>query len=802
MITKVDSLVRNDLNFQEFRSEVLSDYKIAVVSRHMSLLARKEVLEGKAKLGIWGDGKEVAQIAMAKQFRNGDWRSGYYRDQTFMLASGLLTPKSFFSQIYGDTDLALNPVNGGRSLVNNFGSDLIDIHDNWVDQLSRKNSCADILSTAAQMPRLLGLAWASKIYRNNSMFPNTQFSNNGNEVAFGTIGDAGTSEGLFFETLNAAGVLQIPMAVSVWDDGFGFSVPKSVQTIHANISKVLKGFEKSNRDSNGILIFSAKGWDYPGLCQIYEEGIKRCRAEHVPVMFHIDELTQPLGHFSSVSQDLYKSTDRMEWEQQHDCIAQMRKWIVDIRLATTDELDEIEDLALLAVRQAMKEAYNECVALVESERKNLLDLIGLNSGGCSADSLLMIEQEVQKLKVIKFPQRKDVYSFARRIYYDASGCCDDNLSLKNYLHSWLDAFQSKTHDLFHSCLYSESNQSALKIKQVQPVYENPTVSVTGREIIRDYFDCLLSSDQRVMILGEDVGVLGGINQSLEGLQAKFGSKRVIDTGVRESSIIGKGIGLALRGLRPIVEIQYFDYLLSALQIISDDLASLRYRTNNTQQAPLIIRLNGQFDGCDRHSGAKMGRLINSVRGIYVCVPRDMTRAAGFYNTLIASNDTGLIVEPLNGARFREKKPVNIGEYCLPLGVPEVLAEGTDLTLVTYGSCVRIAQDAVVALANVGISVELIDVQTLLPFDVNHVIQQSIKKTHRIVFFDNDVPGGTSAFMMQNVLENQDGFSYLNYKPISITGKDHPHAMSIDGDYFCNNGVDDVYEIIYKLIKGC
>jgi pyruvate/2-oxoglutarate/acetoin dehydrogenase E1 component/TPP-dependent pyruvate/acetoin dehydrogenase alpha subunit len=801
MIEKMPSQTNRELNFDEFKQEILHDYKIAHISRQMSVLARKEVLNGHAKFGIFGDGKEVAQIAMAKQFRDGDWRSGYYRDQTFMLATGLTTPKIFFAQLYGETNTELNPDNSGRSFNNHYGTQLIDENDNWLVQTKHKNSSSDISPTAGQMPRLLGLALASKIYRNSpNLHHLTQFSHMGDEVAFGTIGDASTSEGHFFETMNAAAVLQIPMAISVWDDGFGISVPKKMQTVHASISKALKGFEKGSKDKRGMLIFQAKGWDYPALCQMYEQGIARCRREHVPVLFHVEDLTQPTGHSTSGSHERYKTEDRLKFEKEYDCLIKMRQWIIEIGLALEEELDNIEESAFHEVRHAQKEAFKEYMVPLEKERDSLIELVRAKKCVCSTGQQVKIDEDVDHLQTVVTLNRREILSTARKLLRHFCALCQSDNSLKNDLQKWVADYREQTHQMYSAWLYSESPSSALNIPPVAPFYEDEAPMVPGREIIRDNYDALLAKDPRVLIFGEDIGLLGGVNQTCEGLQLKYSKWRVSDTGIRETSIVGKGIGLALRGLRPIVEIQYFDYLLYALQTLSDDVATTRYRTKNRQQVPLIISTRGHRLEGIWHSGSPMSMVINAIRGIYVCVPRDMTRAAGFYNTLIKGTDPALVIEPLNGYRIREKRPSNMGEYSIPLGQPEVLHHGTDVTLVTYGSCVRIAQEAVEQLTEVGISVELIDVQTLLPFDLNQSILTSIKKTNKVVFFDEDVPGGATAYMMQKVVEEQGAFFYLDAQPVTVTAKEHRPAYGTDGDYFSNPNAEDVYEAVYGLLS--
>ncbi|MBR8535955.1 transketolase [Carboxylicivirga sediminis] len=794
------SVEGSELSFAEFKKEVITDYKIACVSRNMSLLARKEVLGGKAKFGIFGDGKEIPQIAMAKQYKNGDWRSGYYRDQTFVLAAGMITPKEFFAQLYGETRTELNPDNGGRSFNNHFGTRLIDEDGNWKSQTAMKCTSSDISPTAGQMPRLVGLAMASKLYRNNPALKQfDQFSINGNEVAFGTIGDASTSEGHFFETLNAASVLQIPMAVSVWDDGYGISVPKKMQTTKESISKALKGFEKGPKDQTGMLIYTAKGWDYAGLCQMYEEGIKRCREEHVPVLFHVEELTQPVGHSTSGSHERYKTPERLQWEKEYDGLVQMRQWVVKSNLATDEELDGIEQDALTEVKAAQKEAFKELMDAFKAERKELLDIITQKTCICSEIKQDKIDGIVAGLQSSLSLNRKEILSAARKVLRHYCSACEKPNSMKSQLKAWVKKYFDEGHENYSKWLYSEDDYSALKVASVAPAYADDAPSVPGREILRDNFDHIFGNNPKVVTFGEDTGFLGGVNQTLEGMQAKYSDWRVRDTGIRETTILGKGIGLALRGLRPIAEIQYFDYLLYALQTMSDDLATTRYRTKNGQKAPLIVRTRGHRLEGIWHSGSPLSMVINSIRGVYVCVPRDMTRAAGFYNTLLSADDPALVIEPLNGYRLREKQPSNIGEFKVPLGVPEIIHEGTDVTLVTYGSCVRIAEDAVRQLADIGVSVELVDVQTLLPFDVNKVIAESLKKTNRVVFFDEDVPGGATAYMMHKVVEEHGGFYHLDAAPKTVTAKDHRPAYGTDGDYFSNPNAEDVYEAIYALM---
>jgi len=780
------------------KEEVLRDYRIANESRQASLLGRREVLTGKGKFGIFGDGKEVAQLAMAHVFRNGDWRSGYYRDQTFMLAAGLMKIEEFFAQIYGDTDATFNPMNAGRLMGNHFSTRNQDENGKWLNLMEQKNSSADISPTAGQMPRLLGLALTSKLTRTNPELAHlSSLSSDGNEVAFGTIGDASTSEGHFWETINAAGVLQVPMAVSVWDDGFGISVPNHLQTTKSSISEVLKGFEKTH-DKEGFLIYTAKGWDYAALCSMYEEGIAICREKHIPVLFHITEVTQPLGHSTSGSHERYKTPERLAWEKEFDCIRQMRNWIIAESIASHEELDHIEKEATERVKQAKKTAWNNYQKPLNQLRDEFLRIADVTTCNCAKTA--KINAIKQDLRQVAEPIRKDIMSAAKKILrLICDSCSNPSNSLKINVSSWLEKELSESYNRFNSYLYSESDECALKVEAVAPVYDENTLLVPGREILRDNWEYQMERNEKILIFGEDVGKIGGVNQTYEGLQAKYGDKRIFDTAIRETTIIGQGIGLALRGLRPVAEIQYFDYLLYGLQVMSDDLATLQYRTRGGQKAPLIITTRGHRLEGIWHSGSPLSMVINSIRGIYVLVPRDMTRAAGFYNTMLHSDEPALIIEPLNGYRLREKKPLNIGEFRIPVGVPEIIETGTDVTLVTYGSCVRIAQDAVAQLRDFKISVELIDVQSLEPFDIHHMITESLKKTNKIVFFDEDVPGGATAYMMQKVLEEQKGFRYLDAEPQTVTAQAHRAAYGTDGDYFSNPNAEDVFDSIYNLM---
>jgi len=788
-----------DQSFEEFVKEVLSDYKIAMVSRHCSILARKEVLTGKAKFGIFGDGKEIAQIAMAKSFMNGDWRSGYYRDQTFMFASGISNPEEFFAQIYGDTGLDHNPGNGGRSFNNHFCTRSLREDGSWQNLTEMKNSAADLSPTAGQMPRLVGLGYASKLFRlNPELHKYKEFSKNGNEVAFGMIGDASTAEGPFFETMNAAAVLQIPVAVAVWDDGYGISVTKDLQIVKASISEALMGFQKTD-DKNGILIYKANGWDYPALCKIFKEGIAICREKHIPVLFHIDEMVQPTGHSTSGSHERYKSEERLQWEADFDPIKKMKEWILEKNISTAETLEYVENEAENEVREARNRAWQNYTGPIEKERKELLAIIENRGCQCTTDKFDKVGSYARDLKRIINPIRKDNLSTAKRILRHVCLDCPGRKELQSQLSTWLEQEKRKNVDRYNTTLYNETERSALKVKHVPAIYsENPEM-INGREIIQGNFDKLFAKNPLLVTFGEDTGKIGDVNKALEGLQDKYGDLRVTDTGIRETTILGQGIGMALRGLRPVAEIQYFDYLLYGLQTLSDDLATLHWRTKAGQAAPLIVRTRGHRLEGIWHSGSPMSLVISAIRGMYVCVPRDMTRAAGFYNTLLEADDPAIVIEPLNGYRLKEALPENIGDFKIPLGLPEVLREGSDITLVTYGSCVRIAINAIDQLAEFGISVELIDVQTLLPFDLSQSIAKSVKKTNKVVFFDEDVPGGGTAYMMNKVLEEQKAFFSLEAEPRTICAKEHRPAYGTDGDYFSNPNAEDVFETIYGMM---
>ncbi len=792
-VSSESTIEQRELSFDEFKAIVLSDYKLANESRQASLLGRKEVLTGKAKFGIFGDGKELAQIAMAKVFMNGDFRSGYYRDQTFMMAAGLLTVKEFFAQLYAHTDVDAEPSSAGRSMNGHFGTRLLNKDGSWKVQTENKNSSSDISPTGGQMPRLLGLAYASKLYRQNSdLHTFSDFSINGNEVAFGTIGNASTSEGHFFEAINAAGVLQVPMAISVWDDGYGISVGAEYQTTKQNISEILKGFQRDDI-GQGYEIYRVNGWDYASLCETYETAIHICRKEHVPVLIHVQEMTQPQGHSTSGSHERYKSKDRLNWESEYDCIKKMRDWMLETAVASAEELDQIEENSKKFVRECQKEAWSDFNAPIKSTISEALDLLEK----CQSESPNTdLQKHVNALKTAIDPSYKDVISEVRKVLRKFRNI---HSAAKNDLLFWYKEQQDINEDRFNSYLFNQTNSSALAVEEILPQFGEEPTWVDGREILNACFDKAFTRDPRIVAFGEDVGKIGDVNQGFAGLQEKYGENRITDTGIREATIMGQGIGLALRGLRPIAEIQYLDYLLYGLQTLSDDLASLSYRTKGGQKAPLIIRTRGHRLEGIWHSGSPIGMILGALRGIHVLVPRNMTQAAGLYNTMLQSDEPALIIECLNGYRIKENLPLNIGEFTVPLGKPEVLTEGTDVTIVTYGSCCRIAQDAITQLNELAVSVELIDVQTLLPFDINHSIVESIKKTNRVLFLDEDVPGGGSAYLMQQVLEIQNGYYHLDAKPRTLTAKPHRPAYGSDGDYFSKPSVDDVVEMVYEMM---
>jgi pyruvate/2-oxoglutarate/acetoin dehydrogenase E1 component/TPP-dependent pyruvate/acetoin dehydrogenase alpha subunit len=783
------------MSFEDFKNEVLNDFRIACISRETSLLGRKEVLTGKAKFGIFGDGKELAQIALAKAFQKGDWRSGYYRDQTWMLALGEITVEQFFAQLYANVDPNEEPMSNGRQMNGHYATRIQDENGNWLNQTTRYNSSADASPTACQMPRSLGLALASKLYRQNNQLSDFDiFSNKGNEVSFVSIGDASTSEGLFWETLNAAGVMRVPLAISVWDDGYGISVPKKYQTTKESISEITKGFQ-TDAEGRGIDIYVCEGWNYPKLVETYKRGIEKVRQTHIPALFHITEVTQPQGHSTSGSHERYKTPERMEWEKQFDCIKKMSEWLVESHLATPQELEEIKTEArqyvlgskTIAWRKfslPLKEEINEAIELMNK----LAQEVGDN------ESLPLL---ISNLQSAIDPVRKDIIKTGKKVLRQYRGQSSPAL---NELRNWLKTFEEKYQNIYSRHQHSESSKNALHVPVIPAKYSSHSPSLNGFEVLNTLFDKLFQKYPNVVAFGEDVGKIGDVNQGFAGLQEKYGEQRIFDTGIREATIMGQGIGLALRGLRPIAEIQYLDYLLYGLEPLVDDLSCLQYRTAGAQKAPLIVRTRGHRLEGIWHTGSPMGMIVNSLRGMYVCVPRNMVQAAGMYNTLLQSDEPALVIECLNGYRLKEQLPDNISEFTVPLGVPEILTEGNDVTLVTYGSCVRIAQEAMQQLAEVGISVELIDVQTLLPFDIHHTIIESVKKTNRIVFLDEDVPGGASAYMFQKVFEEQGAFRYLDSEPRTITAKEHRAAYGSDGDYFSKPNAEQVFEVIYSMMS--
>lgn len=780
-----------EITFEDFKSEVIQDYTLARVSRECSLLGRKEVLTGKAKFGIFGDGKEVPQLALAKAFQNGDFRSGYYRDQTFMMAIGALNIEQFFAGLYGHTDLDFDPMSAGRQMGGHFATHSLDENGQWKNLTQQKNSSSDISPTAGQMPRLLGLAQASKIYRHVEGIQQDKFSVNGNEVAWGTIGNASTSEGLFFETINAAGVLQVPMVMSVWDDEYGISVHARYQTTKESISEILKGFQREENGS-GYELFTVKGWDYPALVETYQKAAAIARIEHVPVLIHVQELTQPQGHSTSGSHERYKNADRLAWESEFDCLNQMRQWMIESNLATAEELDAIDEQAKKEVLEGKKAAWSAFINPIKAEQKELCELLATVASGSA--NQVFIEKMANDLASIKEPIRKDIITTARKVVRMVIG--ENGQTIIN---NWITSYTEKIQPKYSSHLFSASSNNALSGTAVAATYDASAEEVDARLVLRDNFDALFTKYPEALIFGEDSGNIGDVNQGLEGMQQKYGELRVADVGIREATILGQGIGMAMRGLRPIAEIQYLDYLLYAIQIMSDDLATLQYRTKGRQKAPLIIRTRGHRLEGIWHSGSPMGMIINAIRGIHVLVPRNMTKAAGFYNLLMEKDEPALIVECLNGYRLKEKMPTNLGEFKTPIGVVETLKTGTDITLVSYGSTLRLVEQAANELEAVGISCEIIDIQSLLPFDLNHDIVKSLAKTNRLLVIDEDVPGGASAYILQEILEVQKGYQYLDSAPQTLAAKAHRPAYGTDGDYFSKPSVEDIFEKVYEIM---
>lgn len=784
---------KTDMTFEDFKTEVLNDYKIAVTSRECSLLGRREVLTGKAKFGIFGDGKEVPQLAWAKAFKKGDFRSGYYRDQTFMMAIDQLNIQQFFAGLYAHTSIEADPMSAGRQMGGHFGTHSLDENGEWKDLTAQKNSSADISPTAGQMPRLLGLAQASKIYRNVDGIDTTKFSVEGNEIAWGTIGNASTSEGLFFETINAAGVLQVPMVISIWDDEYGISVHARHQTTKENISEILKGLQR-DEENKGYEILRVKGWDYAALVETYQKAEQIAREEHVPVMIHVTELTQPQGHSTSGSHERYKSKERLAWEAEYDCIAQMRQWMIANNIVSEEELSAIDKDIKKQVRDGKKAAWNAYLNPIKNEQSEAITL--MTAAAEHSANKVFISKLINDLSANSEPIRKDVISAARRTLRYLVG---EESAEKQALQLWIDSTIERIQPKYSSHLHSNSKHSALHISEVAPAYDDSSEMVDARVILRDNFDAIFDKYPESLVFGEDAGNIGDVNQGLEGLQEKYGELRVADAGIREATIVGQGIGMAMRGLRPIAEIQYLDYILYALQIMSDDLATLQYRTKGMQKAPLIVRTRGHRLEGIWHSGSQLGGIINLIRGIHVLVPRNMTKAAGFYNTLLESDEPALIIECLNGYRLKEKMPNNIGEFKTPLGVVETVKDGSDITIVSYGSTLRILEQVAKELLEVGIDAEVIDVQSLLPFDLHHDIVKSVAKTNRLLVVDEDVPGGASAYILNEILNTQKAFQYLDSEPQTLAAQPHRPAYGTDGDYFSKPSAEDIFEKVYEIM---
>jgi len=778
------------LSFDDFKDIVLEDYRVAFLSRSVSLLGRKEVLTGKAKFGVFGDGKELAQIAMAKVFELGDWRSGYYRDQTFMLASGLISVYEFFSQMYAHPSLEADPSSAGRQMNSHFATRLVTPEGRWLDQTVMKNSAADISTTGGQMPRMLGLGMASKLYRHNRELEGmTQFSNKGNEVVFGTVGNASTSEGVFFEAVNAAGVRQIPIVLSVWDDGYGISVPNEIQTTKADISEVLRGFQRDEK-GEGFEIFKVKGWDYPGLCETYERAAAISREEHIPVLIHVTEMTQPQGHSSSGSHERYKSPERLAWESENDCIAKMRTWMLESGIADETQIAQIEKEAKDEVRAEQRRAWADYNNFLRGEHREALEHI-------SKFEEPKVQALAKEMKSLAEPSLHEVYSGVRRVIRILRG---KQSEAKAGLLAWYRQKTEANRDRYNSYLFTDTVEGPSRVPVVDPVYDESAPRVDGREVLNACFDANFARDPRLVAFGEDVGKIGDVNQGFAGLQEKYGELRIFDTGIRESAIIGQGLGMAMRGLRPIAEIQYLDYLVYGLTVLTDDLASLSYRTKGGQKAPMIIRTRGHRLEGIWHSGSPISMILGSMRGVHLCVPRNMTQAAGLYNTLLRSDEPALVIECLNGYRLKERMPSNVGEFTVPLGKAEIVREGTDVTVVSYGSTLRIVSEAALTLAKHGISIEIIDPQTLQPFDLDALCVESLRKTNRLLVVDEDVPGGASAFILQQILEVQNGYYYLDSQPRTLSAKAHRPPYGSDGDYFSKPAADDVIEAVYAIMS--
>ncbi len=795
----------HSLSFIQFKKEVLNDYKTALVSRECSILGRREALTGKAKFGIFGAGKEVPQLAMAKAFKFGDWRSGYYRDQTFMMAIEALTPQQFFANLYGDTNIKNAPESGGRQMNNHFATHSLNEDGSWKNLMQQKNSSSDISCTSGQMPRLLGLAQASKMYRQiDELKDFITFSNKGNEVAWGTIGNASTSEGLFWETINAAGVLQVPMVISIWDDEYGISVPAKYHTTKESISEILKGFQQ-DENNKGFEIFKVKGNDYPSLIDVYEKAGEIARNEHVPVIIHVTDLMQPLGHSSSGSHERYKNKERLAYEKSIDCNTKMREWILNYKIEDEKgnvyqfvkneaELKSLEKEAKKEAKLARRNAWNDFknpISLAGAELLVILKEVSKNS-----KNSVFINKLIEQFTSDDEIQVRTNLVYARKILRYLT---EENFTAKSTLQNWIKNYTAIFQNRYSSHLYSQSKQAALNIREVKPIYSENSPMVDARTILRDNFEAIFTQHPEALIFGEDTGYIGDVNQGLEGLQKKFGELRVSDTGIREATIVGQGIGMALRGLRPIAEIQYLDYILFALQTLSDDLASLHYRSAGRQKAPLIIRSRGHRLEGIWHSGSPMSGINTFLRGICILVPRNMTKAAGFFNTMMSSDDPALIIENLNGYRLKEKQPENFGEFKTPVGVVETTIEGNDITLVSYGSTLKLVEDATIQLRQFDISCEVIDIQSLMPLDISHDIVKSVQKTNRLMVIDEDVPGGASAYIMNEILNTQNAYPYLDSKPITLCSEEHRPAYGTDGDYFSNKSTEDIFEAIYQIM---
>ncbi len=784
-----NSSLTKSISFKDFKKEVLNDYKTIVISREASLLGRKEVLGGKAKFGIFGDGKELPQVAMSKVFEKGDFRSGYYRDQTFMFSINELTVKQFFAGLYANTNFDEEPMSGGRQMGSHFSSVLVDANGKFKDLPNQYNISSDISPTSGQMPRLLGLAMASKLFRTGK-FNSNNLSINGNEVAWGTIGNASTSEGLFFETVNAIGVHQVPAVISVWDDDYGISVDNSYQTTKSSISEILKGFQRTKTEK-GFEILTVNGWDYPKLISTYEHANNVARNEHVPVLIHVKELTQPVGHSTSGSHERYKTSERLDWEKSYDCIVKMKEWILENGLFNTKELDKIYQECKDFVKKQKDLAWTSFQSEIMKERDSLVAILKQIIQDEKSNEIIDITNSLLRIKEIG---RKDVMTVSRKILRRKM-----SKNSFNKVHSWVENYRNEVQPFYSSFLYNEYSNNYENVKKIQPNYNSDSPLVDARVVLKNNFDSLLTKYPNIVIFGEDTGKIGDVNQGLEGMQIKYGTDRVDDRGIREATIVGEGIGLAMRGFRPIAEIQYLDYLMFALQTLSDDLATVSYRSVGKQLAPLIVRTRGHRLEGMWHAGSPMGMILNSLKGMLILTPRNMVQAAGMYNTLLSCSDPALIIEPLNAYRLKEKEPTNLGEFNVALGHVEFMSKGKDITVVSYGSTLKLVEKAMIELLNHGIEIELIDLQTLIPLDINRDIVKSLEKTNKIIVIDEDFPGGASSHILKVVLEDHDGFKFLDSKPITLTSKEHRPPYGSDGDYFSKPSIDDIFESCYKIM---